>query len=154
RRAELPRALDAGGARPRPRRGIRRGAPRLGLRRGAGAARGRAPRDRAPARPGVPPRPRRGDAVMRLARLVGGPDVRAVAGSLDVAVTGIAIASRAVVPGDVFFALAGRATDGRRHVAQALARGARAVVADGDVDAPGATVVASPHPRAVLARAA
>jgi UDP-N-acetylmuramoyl-L-alanyl-D-glutamate--2,6-diaminopimelate ligase len=91
---------------------------------------------------------------MRLASLVGGPDVHAVAGSLDVDVTGIAIDSRAVEPGDVFFALAGRATDGRRHVAQALARGARAVVADGDVDAPGATVVASPRPRAVLARAA
>jgi UDP-N-acetylmuramoyl-L-alanyl-D-glutamate--2,6-diaminopimelate ligase len=91
---------------------------------------------------------------MRLATLVEGLDVRPVSGSLDVDVSGIAIDSRTVVPGDVFFALAGGRTDGRRHVAQALARGARAVVAGDSVDAPGATVVESANPRAVLARAA
>jgi UDP-N-acetylmuramoyl-L-alanyl-D-glutamate--2,6-diaminopimelate ligase len=91
---------------------------------------------------------------MRLGALVDGTDVRAVAGSLDVDVAGVAIDSRHVAPGDVFFALPGAHTDGRRHVAQALARGARAIVARGPVDAAGATVVDAANPRAVLARAA
>jgi UDP-N-acetylmuramoyl-L-alanyl-D-glutamate--2,6-diaminopimelate ligase len=91
---------------------------------------------------------------MRLGTLVEGADVRPVAGSLDIDVGGVAIDSRRVVPGDVFFALAGHRTDGRRHVEQAIARGARAVVADGPVDAPGATVLDAPNPRRVLARAA
>jgi UDP-N-acetylmuramyl pentapeptide synthase len=41
---------------------------------------------------------------MRLGALVAGTDVRPVAGSLDVDVAGIAIDSRRVTPGDVFFA--------------------------------------------------
>lgn len=43
-------------------------------------------------------------------------------------VTGLALDSREVRPGDLFFALTGSATDGRRFVDDALARGARAVV--------------------------
>jgi len=48
----------------------------------------------------------------------------------DVAVTGIAVDSRAVKPGDVFFALAGVKTDGSRFIDQAIASGAVAVVSD------------------------
>jgi UDP-N-acetylmuramoyl-L-alanyl-D-glutamate--2,6-diaminopimelate ligase len=88
---------------------------------------------------------------MRLAALVEGTAVRPVAGSLDVDVGGVAIDSRRVVPGDVFFALAGHHTDGRRHVADAVARGARAVVAGGQLTAPGVTVLEAANPRAVLA---
>ncbi len=72
----------------------------------------------------------------------------------DADVSGIAVDSRAVRPGDVFFALAGTRTDGRRHVAEAVARGARAVVATGDVEVSGATLVVSEDPRRLLGRAA
>src|SRR5262249_4732146 len=73
----------------------------------------------------------------------------------NVEVGGIAVDSRRVRPGDVFFALAGARTDGRLHVTEALARGARAVVVDGgQVDARGAVVVRTPRPRALLGRAA
>src|SRR5690349_9592481 len=72
----------------------------------------------------------------------------------DVEVAGVASDSRRVRPGDVFFALAGMHTDGRRHVAEAVARGARAIVATADVDAPGATSVRHPAPRALLGQAA
>jgi UDP-N-acetylmuramoyl-L-alanyl-D-glutamate--2,6-diaminopimelate ligase len=92
---------------------------------------------------------------MRLAALVEGTDVRPVSGSLDVDVAGVAIDSRRVTPGDVFFALGGARTDGRRHVADALARGARAVVAQGGVDdAAAVTVLDAANPRAVLAHVA
>ena len=45
-------------------------------------------------------------------------------------VSGIAVDSRAVKPGDLFFALAGRKTDGARFIDQAIASGARAVAGD------------------------
>ncbi len=76
---------------------------------------------------------------MRLGTLVDGLE-RGVGG---VEVTGIALDSRTVKPGDVFFALAGLRTDGRRHVADAAARGARAAVA-------GAPVPDAPIPVAVV----
>jgi UDP-N-acetylmuramyl-tripeptide synthetase len=94
---------------------------------------------------------------MRLGALVAGTDVRPVSGSLDVDVAGVAIDSRRVTPGDVFFALNGRQTDGRRFVADAIARGARAIVtraAHDAVDAPNATVLTATNPRAVLAAVA
>ena len=53
----------------------------------------------------------------------------------DVEVGGVAVDSRHVRPGDVFFALPGAKSDGRRHIAEAIARGACAVVATGDVEA-------------------
>jgi UDP-N-acetylmuramoyl-L-alanyl-D-glutamate--2,6-diaminopimelate ligase len=92
---------------------------------------------------------------MRLGALVEGTDVRPVSGSLDVDVAGVAIDSRRVSPGDVFFALGGARTDGRRHVADALARGALAIVAQGGVgEAAAVTVLDATNPRAVLARVA
>lgn len=46
-------------------------------------------------------------------------------------ISGIAIDSREVVPGDLFFALKGAASDGHRFVAKALAAGAAAAVVSG-----------------------
>lgn len=73
----------------------------------------------------------------------------------DVAVAGIAVDSRVVKPGDVFFALAGIKTDGARFIDQAIASGAVAVVSDrvpeGDSRVP---FIAVPNPRRALARAA
>jgi UDP-N-acetylmuramoyl-L-alanyl-D-glutamate--2,6-diaminopimelate ligase len=49
---------------------------------------------------------------------------------LGVPVTSLALDSRRVLPGDVFVACPGRATDGRAYIGQAIARGAAAVLWD------------------------
>ncbi|MBN8982345.1 MAG: UDP-N-acetylmuramoyl-L-alanyl-D-glutamate--2,6-diaminopimelate ligase [Rhizobiales bacterium] len=72
-----------------------------------------------------------------------------------VAVTGIAVDSRAVKPGDVFFALAGAKTDGAKFVDQAIASGAVAVVADRlPNDDKRVAFIAASNPRRSLALAA
>jgi UDP-N-acetylmuramoyl-L-alanyl-D-glutamate--2,6-diaminopimelate ligase len=70
-------------------------------------------------------------------------------------VTGIAMDSRAVKPGDLFFALAGAKTDGARFVDAAIASGAVAIA--GDHPPPGEArvpFVRTPNPRRALAQAA
>jgi UDP-N-acetylmuramoyl-L-alanyl-D-glutamate--2,6-diaminopimelate ligase len=73
----------------------------------------------------------------------------------EVAVSGLAADSRAVKPGDLFFALAGAKTDGARFIDQAIASGAVAVAGEhlpkGDRRVP---MVATPNPRRALALAA
>ena len=65
-------------------------------------------------------------------------------------VTGAAIDSRAVRPGDLFFALPGGRSDGHAHAADALRRGAAAVVLARDTgDRP---AVIAPDPAATLTR--
>jgi len=73
----------------------------------------------------------------------------------DVAVTGVAMDSRVVKPGDVFFALAGGKTDGARFIDQAMASGAAAVVSD-RIPENGTHVpfIAVSNPRRALALAA
>src|SRR5262249_45374891 len=53
-----------------------------------------------------------------------------VTGNARTPISGIAIDSRRVEPGDLFVALAGEKTDGMRFVADALARGAAAFLSD------------------------
>jgi UDP-N-acetylmuramoyl-L-alanyl-D-glutamate--2,6-diaminopimelate ligase len=70
------------------------------------------------------------------------PDAR-VSGDRSALVTAIEMDSRAVEPGALFVALHGTQSDGHRYIADALARGAAAVVVDesaGDVP-PGATLI-------------
>src|SRR6266481_1300824 len=71
-----------------------------------------------------------------------------------VAVTGLAVDSRAVKPGDLFFALAGHKTDGARFIASAVSSGAVAVAADQPPQG-GSRVpfVRTPNPRRALAQA-
>jgi UDP-N-acetylmuramoyl-L-alanyl-D-glutamate--2,6-diaminopimelate ligase len=70
-------------------------------------------------------------------------------------VTGLAVDSRAVKPGDLFFALAGSKTDGARFVDAAIAAGAVAIAGDhapqGESPVP---FVTTPNPRRALALAA
>lgn len=73
----------------------------------------------------------------------------------DVAVAGLAVDSRVVKPGDVFFALAGAKTDGTRFIDQAIASGAAAVVSDRQpTDDNRVPFIAVPNPRRALALAA
>src|ERR1700674_5008485 len=72
-----------------------------------------------------------------------------------VVVTGLAVDSRAVKPGDLFFALAGSKTDGAGFIDSAIASGAVAIA--GDHPPQGACrvpFVATPNPRRALALAA
>jgi UDP-N-acetylmuramoyl-L-alanyl-D-glutamate--2,6-diaminopimelate ligase len=70
-------------------------------------------------------------------------------------VTGLAMDSRAVKPGDLFFALSGQKTDGARFVDAAIASGAVAIAGDhlpqGEARVP---FVLTPNPRRALALAA
>src|SRR4030088_708313 len=72
-----------------------------------------------------------------------------------VVVTGLAVDSRTVKPGDVFFALAGNKTDGARFIDAAIASGAMAIAGDhppqGTSRVP---FVTTPNPRRALALAA
>jgi UDP-N-acetylmuramoyl-L-alanyl-D-glutamate--2,6-diaminopimelate ligase len=71
------------------------------------------------------------------------------------AVTGLAVDSRLVRPGDLFFALAGSKTDGARFIESAIASGAVAIAGDHPPEG-GCAVpfVVTPNPRRALALAA
>src|SRR3981081_533246 len=72
-----------------------------------------------------------------------------------VVVSGLAVDSRAVKPGDLFFALAGSKTDGARFIDSAIASGAVAIATDHPP--PGTSrvpFVTTPNPRRALALAA
>jgi UDP-N-acetylmuramoyl-L-alanyl-D-glutamate--2,6-diaminopimelate ligase len=70
-------------------------------------------------------------------------------------VTGLAVDSRAVKPGDVFFALAGSKTDGARFIDAAIASGAVAVVGEHLPPADSRVLfVSTPNARRALALAA
>ena len=66
---------------------------------------------------------------MRLDDLLRGLVRSLDAGPRAIDVGGVALDSRRVAPGDVFFALAGAASDGSQHIGEAVARGAVVVVA-------------------------
>ena len=73
--------------------------------------------------------------VMTLSRLAAAVRDGRVVGS-DVTVSGIALDSRKVAPGDLFAALPGAQADGRRFIDDALARGASALLVARRGDAP------------------
>ena len=90
---------------------------------------------------------------MRLGDLMRGWNGGEEAASLDI--TGITADSRAVRPGMVFAALPGARSDGRAFIADAVARGAAAILApEGTAwpaEAPARPLVTSPDPRRALA---
>ncbi len=82
-----------------------------------------------------------------------GPRVAIAGATADPEIVGITADSRAVEPGWLFAALAGSRTDGAKYLAQAVARGAAAVLIGSDVAEapPGVAVVRSDEPRRALA---
>src|SRR5687768_15551820 len=106
-----------------------------------------------PPRPPSVPRPASRRRALRLAALC--DDTLRLKGSGEVEVRGLAADSRAVEPGFLFAALPGTHTDGSRFVADALARGAVAVLGDpalaATIEVP---VLIAEEPRAALARVA
>ena len=74
------------------------------------------------------------------------------AGAVDV--KGLAVDSRTVRPGDLFFALAGTKTDGSRFIDAAIKAGAVAVAGDRALPSHGVPFVVTPNPRRALALAA
>ncbi len=90
---------------------------------------------------------------MKLRDLISG-DVAMAPQAAELAITGLAVDSRAVKPGDVFFALAGAKTDGARFVAQAIASGAVAVAGDHEPADIAVPFVKLDNPRRALALAA
>jgi UDP-N-acetylmuramyl tripeptide synthase len=69
-------------------------------------------------------------------------------------VSGLAMDSRTVKPGDLFFALAGSKTDGARFIDAAVAAGAAAVVGDQAPQSLSVPSVTTTNPRRALALAA
>jgi UDP-N-acetylmuramoyl-L-alanyl-D-glutamate--2,6-diaminopimelate ligase len=69
-------------------------------------------------------------------------------------IAGLAFDSRKTGPGDVFFALAGQKDDGLKHVGEAVAKGAAAIVAERWAETPNAVFVKVADARAALAHAA
>lgn len=64
----------------------------------------------------------------KLSDYLGEEETLAVKGRLDRPISGLVMDSRRVVPGNVFFALPGRRTDGASFVDEAVSRGAVAVI--------------------------
>jgi len=95
----------------------------------------------------------RGGRTLTLHELLSGVAGVAMTVSDRIEVAGISYDSRRVRPGEVFFALPGARHDGLAFVAEAVARGAAAVVSALPVEAP-VPVVRVPEPRAALAHAA
>jgi UDP-N-acetylmuramoyl-L-alanyl-D-glutamate--2,6-diaminopimelate ligase len=90
---------------------------------------------------------------MRL-RVLLGPGVTVTGGGGDVAeIAGLSADSRSVQPGWLFAALPGTRTDGRRFVAEAIARGAAAILAPLDLAEAelGLPLILDPDPRRRLA---
>src|SRR5688572_29841387 len=86
---------------------------------------------------------------MRLARLAEGFDTQAQG---DPDLTGISEDSRRIAPGMLFVAIPGSAQDGHAYVADAIARGAAAIVAERTGDVPeGVPVVRVDSARRALA---
>src|SRR5215813_10999328 len=90
---------------------------------------------------------------MRLRDLFG-TDATIDASGDAVEVRGLAVDSRVVKPGDLFFALAGSKTDGSRFIDAAIAAGAAAVASDHRPGGARVPFVVTPNPRRALALAA
>ncbi len=91
---------------------------------------------------------------MLLAEILKGVEYRAVRGTADIDVKGVTSDSRNAAGGGLFVAVRGRRHDGHDFVAEAVARGAVAVIAERPARAAGVTEVLVEDARRALAQAA
>jgi UDP-N-acetylmuramoyl-L-alanyl-D-glutamate--2,6-diaminopimelate ligase len=73
-------------------------------------------------------------SAIRLRELSALPGVQRLVGDARVEVSGVSSDSRRVFKGDLFAALPGRSVDGARFVEQAIARGARAILSERELE--------------------
>ncbi len=115
---------------------------------------------RSRSRPGFRPAARAGPDIFKMAPQLAdyfrADTVLAAKGRLDRPISGLALDSRRVVPGSLFFALPGLRTDGAAYVDEAIAKGAVAVVTERMPSHPPAqvTFLQVADARATLARVA
>jgi UDP-N-acetylmuramoyl-L-alanyl-D-glutamate--2,6-diaminopimelate ligase len=74
----------------------------------------------------------RGPAEMRLGVLVRDVGIRDAEGEMDTEISGLALDSREISPGDAFVALRGERLDGRDFIGDAVENGAAAVIYEGE----------------------
>ncbi len=92
---------------------------------------------------------------MKLSRILSVlPEARLSRGSEKMEITGIADDSRKVGPDYLFVALRGTRTDGHAHAADAVDRGAAAVITEKALNLPGVAEIRVPDSSSALARAA
>ncbi len=96
---------------------------------------------------------------MELSTLLEGVEIKGISNADGLEITGLAIDSRRVRAGDLFFALKGGRTDGNAFIRDAIGKGARAVLTDrraqqADMIPASAAVVQVEDGRAALARVA
>ena len=90
---------------------------------------------------------------MKLAELLNGVEVKEIIGSEHLNITGIAFNSLEVKPGNIFVCISGFKTDGHKYAADAIGRGAIAVMAEKDISELGVTCIICDNTRLALARA-
>lgn len=88
---------------------------------------------------------------MKLSELLKETKVDKVIGSQQLGITGISFNSLEVKPGNVFVCIKGFKTDGHKYAADAVARGAAAIVAEKDMSELGVTCVICENTRKALA---
>jgi UDP-N-acetylmuramoyl-L-alanyl-D-glutamate--2,6-diaminopimelate ligase len=83
-----------------------------------------------------------------------GPDIALSEEAGRLAISGLTADSRRVKPGDLFFALPGTQADGVKYIGEAVAKGAKAVVAEPRVGSVDVALIHDENPRRRLALAA
>ncbi len=91
---------------------------------------------------------------MKLTELLEGIEVNQIIGSEHLNVTGITFNSLDVKPGNIFVCITGFKTDGHKYAADAISRGAIAVMAERDLSELGVTCVVCDNTRLALSQAA
>ena len=75
------------------------------------------------------------ETAVRFGELVEGLDDIVISGDPDIEINKVEVDSRLIEANDVFVAIPGFADDGPRYIAEAIARGATAIVSPGEVQA-------------------
>lgn len=91
---------------------------------------------------------------MKLSELLADIEVEKIIGAEQLNVTGIAFNSMEVRPGNIFVCITGFKTDGHKYAADAIDRGAIAVIAERDISELGVTCIICKNTRLALAKAA